>query len=85
MSQGKIHFPTPGGGAEEWTWKATRQTIVIRDPKRHKYAVRHERITGCTAAQSERAQWKQSPEVGVVTPAKVKRYIERELIAGMRR
>ncbi len=79
MSQGKIHFPKPGGGTAEWTWKTSRGDVAIRDPKRHKYIVRQEDITGCSSEQIERAVWKQQSRGCVVTPAKVKRYIEREL------
>lgn len=79
MSQGRIHFPKRRGEAEEWTWKAGRSTVAIRDPKRRKFAIPLPEITGCNWTQIERARWKQSPSICIVTPAKVKKYIERKL------
>lgn len=77
MSQGRIHFGRPGK-EEIWTWRATRGTVAIRDPRRKKYAVPMTEITGCSWDQIERARHKLT-RVCEATPRKVKTYIERRL------
>ena len=77
MSQGRIHFGKPGK-EEVWTWRASRSTVAIRDPRRKKYAIPMTEITGCSWDQVERSRWKQT-RTCEATPGKVRNYIERRL------
>ena len=77
MSQGRIHFGKPGR-EDTWTWKAGRTAVVIRNPKRKKFAVGVDVITGCTWEDVEKGRYRKFRRCNV-TPRKVKKYIEQHL------
>lgn len=77
MSQGRIHFDR-GRTVDIWTWRAHKSKVVIQEPNRKKYVVNMTDVTGCTWPELERSRWKQT-RTCEVTPAKVRRYIEKNL------
>ena len=78
MSQGRIHFGK-SGREDTWTWRAGRETVVIRDPKRKKFAVPMTKITGCSWEEIGKMRYKGGRSACAVTPKKVRKYIERKL------
>lgn len=79
MSQGRIHFPALHGLVDVWRWRATRSVVFIEAPCGLKRRVPLTTLTECTWTEIERCRHKQARGCEV-TPAKVRHYIEQEIM-----
>ena len=76
MAERKLHL----SNGEVWTYRVGGGHVKIRRPDRKAFAPDLTQVTGLTWDSIERGHWKCTRDAWV-TPAMVKAYIERELLA----